>query len=280
MSGVLRWGLAAVLAVLAGGVFPVAALEKETQARLLEEATEAFREGNRLREDDPEAAQERYEKATLRLERIIREGGVENGKLYYNLGNIWFQRGDIGRALLNYARAERYMPNNLQLQQNLAFVRQQRTDRFEESEKRKVLKTVFFWHYDLASGTRLTLFGFFFVLVWVFATVRLFWRRRELTVAAAGCAVLAALLFTSLTLEASRYRNNPRGVVVADESVGRKGDGETYQPSFSEPLHAGTEFTVLDDRGAWLRVALPDERTCWLKRADVGLVRDTPGGSQ
>lgn len=259
------------------GAMPAQALEKSTQARLLEEATEAFREGNQLRGTDPEAAGEAYEEATLRLERIIREGGVENGRLYYNLGNVWYQRGDLGRALVNYLRAEKYIPNNVQLQQNLAFVRQQRTDAFQESEKRKVLKTLFFWHYDLASGTRLALFAGVFLLLWTLAAARLFWKRRELSVAIAACAALSALLFLSLTIEAARYHNTPRGVVVAEESTGRKGDGASYQASFSDPLHAGTEFTVLDDRGSWLRVALPDERTCWLPRSDVALVQDTPG---
>ncbi len=254
-----------------------AAMERDTQLRLLNEATEAFRNGNELLSTDKEGAQDNYEKATLRLERIIREGGVENGKLYYNLGNIWFQRGDLGRALVNYLRAQQYMPNNVQLQQNLSFVRQQRADSFQESEKRKVLKTLFFWHYDLASQTRLTLFSGLFLLLWVLATLRLFWKRRELSVAVALCAMLSGLLFISLSIEASQYRNNPKGVVVADESVGRKGDGETYQPSFSEPLHAGTEFTVRDDRGSWILVALADERTCWLKRSEVALVQDNVG---
>ncbi|MCF6284505.1 MAG: tetratricopeptide repeat protein [Candidatus Hydrogenedentes bacterium] len=271
--------LIAILALGAVWVSPVTAagLEHETQVRLLNEATEAFREGNRLVGTDKEAAQTHYEKAVLRLERIVREGGIENGKLYYNLGNIWYQRGDLGRAMLNYLRAEQYIPNDIQLHQNLAFVRQQRTDAFQESEKRKVLKTLFFWHYDLASQTRLTLFSAFFLLLWILATARLFWKRRELTAGIAVCAALSGLLFLSLTVEASQYQNNPRGVVLAAECVARKGDGESYQPSFSEPLHAGTEFTLRDDRGSWVFVTLNDDRTCWLQRSDIALVQDKLG---
>lgn len=268
----------AVAVLVLGIVFlmPTRASEmtRETALELLDEATEAFREGNRLLASDPAGAQASYEKATLRLERIIREGGVENGKLYYNLGNIWYQRGDLGRAIVNYLRAQRYIPNDMQLQQNLSFVRQQRTDTFQESEKRRLLKTLFFWHYDLSSHIRLRLFGAGFLLLWVMAGARLFWKRRELTVTVGICALVSGLLFISLTVESSQYRNNPRGVVIADECIGRKGDGETYQPSFSEPLHAGTEFTLRDDRGSWIYVSLPDERSCWLQRADVALVQD------
>ena len=236
------------------------------------EAIKAFEAGNGLVATDPAAAQAEYEKATLRLEQIIREGGVENGKLYYNLGNVWFQRGDVGRAILNYLRAEQYMPNNVNLQQNLAYVRQQRKDSFKQTEKRKVLNTLFFWHYDIPSGIRLRVFTCAFLAFWGLAGARLFWKRGLLNGALVLTGLLAGLLFLSLTVEARGHRAHPAGVVVAEESVARKGDGETYQPSFGEPLHAGTEFTVLEDRGDWVQVTLPDERNCWLDRRDVALV--------
>lgn len=254
-------------------------LDRNDLEALASEATTAFQEGNRLTATDPAAAQAQYEKATLRLEHLIRDGGIENGELYYNLGNIWYQRGDLGRSILNYRRAEQYIPNNVNLNQNLAFVRQQRKDVFGETEQRKVLSTVFFWHYDLASGTRLRLFALSFIMFWGLAAWRLYRNYGLLNGALIATGVVAASLFLSLTLEARYYRNHPAGVVTAAESVARKGDGETYQPSFAEPLHAGTEFTVLEDRGAWLQVALPDGRNCWLQRGDVGLVREKPGSA-
>lgn len=274
-----RCGAFLMAAMLIAVGLPVAAeqLGKADLERLLSESTEAFEAGNRLFATDEGAAQAEYEKATLRLERIIRDGQVENGKLYYNLGNIWYQRGNIGRSILNYLRAERYIPNNVNLQQNLAFVRQQRKDAFEPTEARKIAKTIFFWHYDLASGTRLRIFATCFLVFWGLAAARLYWRHDLLTAAIAGTGLLALLFFVSLTVEANYHRNHPRGVIVAPEVVARKGDGVTYQPSFAEPLHAGTEFTVEEDRGDWLLVALPDERTCWLPRADVGLVGELPG---
>lgn len=266
-----------VLLFVAGaiaGVIPVhaASMDRDEMETAFAEAINAFEAGNSLVATDPAAAQAEYEKATLRLEQIIRECGVANGKLYYNLGNVWFQRGDVGRAILNYLRAEQYMPNNVNLQQNLAFVRAQRKDAFEQTEKRKVLNTLFFWHYDIPSGIRLRVFSLAFLAFWGLAGARLFIKRSALNGALAVTGVLAGLLFISLSVEARGHHAHPAGVVVAEESVGRKGDGMTYQPSFGEPLHAGTEFTVLEDRDDWVQVTLPDERTCWLARRDVALV--------
>ena len=269
----LLFALPLVLVTLAAlQAQPAIAMERAELESTFHEAITAFEAGNKLVATDPAAAQAEYEKATLHLEQVIREGGIENGKLYYNLGNVWFQRGDLGRAILNYLRAEQYMPNNVNLQQNLAYVRQQRKDAFEQTEKRKVLNTLFFWHYDIPSGIRLRIFTLAFLGFWGFATARLFYRHGAINGGLAAAGVLAGLLFISLTVEARSHRAHPLGVIVAAESTGRKGDGETYQPSFAEPLHAGTEFTVLEDRGNWIQASLPDERTCWLARADVALV--------
>ncbi|MBX3177483.1 MAG: hypothetical protein KF886_08990 [Candidatus Hydrogenedentes bacterium] len=271
----------AALIALAGLSAPGArALDGDAREALLSEATAAFQEGNRLIAPDPAAAQAQYEKATLLIERIIREGGVENGRLYYNLGNIWFQRGDIGRAILNYLRAEQYIPNNVNLAQNLAYVRQQRRDAFTTAARRKVLNTLFFWHYDISSGVRLRIFAVCFIAFWALAAARLYARRPGMNGALFVLGAASSALFLSLTLEARSYRNEPLGVILAEETVARKGDGETYQPSFAEPLHAGTEFRVREDRGAWLHVVLPDDRTCWIRRDAVGLVKETPGENQ
>jgi uncharacterized protein YgiM (DUF1202 family) len=55
--------------------------------------------------------------------------------------------------------------------------------------------------------------------------------------------------------------------------VARKGNSETYEPSFKDPLHSGTEFTLIEDRGDWYQIELADARTCWVTSKDVALVR-------
>ena len=53
---------------------------------------------------DPEQAKALYLKAALRFERIAQEGNIQNGKLYYNMGNTYFRMGDIGRAIRDMRR--------------------------------------------------------------------------------------------------------------------------------------------------------------------------------
>ncbi len=243
---------------------------------LLDEANAWFQKGNDLSATDPDAARDCYDKAILRFERIVQEGGIRNGKLYYNLGNAYFLIGDMGRSILNYLRAEQYIPNDPNLHQALGYARAQRTDRFTEPQGKRVLRTVFFWHYDLATSVRVILFGVCFVMFWMSATIRLFRKHGLLRWMLVGSATLSLFLFASLAIEHAARVRNPAGVMIADETVARKGNSETYQPSFQEPVHAGAEFALLETRGDWHQIRLGDGRFCWIPRGSAQLVRD-PG---
>ena len=38
----------------------------------------------------------------------------------------------------------------------------------------------------------------------------------------------------------------------------------TSAPAFLDPLHSGTEFKRLENRGTWWHVRLADGQTCWI----------------
>ncbi|MCK4236034.1 MAG: hypothetical protein KAX38_02870, partial [Candidatus Krumholzibacteria bacterium] len=212
--------------------------------RHLGEGLDYFRKAVDLDRSDPEAARDYYLKSILHLERIVEEGGVRNGKLFYDIGNAYFRLGDLGRAVLNYKRAALYIPNDANLRQNLEHARSRRIDRVESKEREKVFKTLFFLHYDIPSRVRFMIFICSFALAWVFAALLLFIKRGGIRLALIIVSVVSAVFLISLIVEAVSLSRRPEGVVVVEEVVARKGDAETYQPSFTEPLHSGTEFSL------------------------------------
>jgi len=245
----------------------------EEISRLFHEANRMFAEADKLAISDPKKATALYKKSILRFERIIKEDGIENGKLYYNIGNIYFRTKDIGRAILNYRRAAQYIGNDVNLQQNLEFARNTRKDQIEEKQQTKILKTLFFWHYDFDTKTRLIMFTISFALLWIFATVRIFFKKPFFKWAISITTAFSILFAGSLLITYHTLNKTIPGVIIAQEVVARKGNSESYKKSFKDPLHAGTEFTLIEHRGNWLQVELPDARTCWLPASDVELVR-------
>jgi len=229
----------------------------------LASAEAAFGKAVELDSTDPEAAADYYRKALLHYERLV-ASGVRNGKLYYNIGNAWFRLDDVGRAILNYRRSELYNPADPNLEQNLQFARSRRVNRIETQQRDRVFKTLFFIHYDVPTRVRFGIFLASFILIWASATVMIFLRRSWLRNLIIAFSAVCAILLVSLAWEKISLTRNPAGVVVAPEVTARKGDGDTYQPSFTAPLYSGTEFILLEQRPDWWYIELEDGARSWI----------------
>lgn len=238
---------------------------------LLGEAEALFRQANETAADNPEAAKDLYEKSLMRYERIANT--VSNGRLYYNIGNIYFKLGNIGQAILNYKKAEQYMPNDRNLKRNLDFVLSRRADRVEQSEKARILHALFFWHYETSFSARSRLFFVFFALTWLAASLRLFYHAPALNRLILVSAILAGIMLVSLSAESVTLAKTKPGVIINEKVTARKGDGEAYEKSFEQPLHAGTDCTLIEKRGNWTRIRLTDGVECWVPSESVEFVR-------
>ncbi len=247
-------------------------LSETELGRHLSLAEEAFRQGVALDQTDPRAARDEYERALLHYERIEREDGVRNGRLYYNIANTYFRLGDLGRAILNYKRAALYIPRDENLDQNLEYARSRRTDRIELEESERIFKTLFFLHYDVPSRIRLAIFAVAFAVVWALAALVLFIRWSVLRTLLVVASLVCGLFLLSIVVEAVQAARNPEGVITAREVMARKGDADTYQPSFTEPLHAGTEFTALERRPGWIHIELGNGSRGWIPQSAGELV--------
>jgi tetratricopeptide (TPR) repeat protein len=249
------------------------ACDQKDLADLLRQGTELFHQASDVERTDPVKARDLYHQSAMKFEQIVSTGDIHNGKLYYNIGNAYFKMNDLGRAILNYRKAQLLTPDDPNLRQNLTFARSKCLDKIPEKQEKKVLQTLFFWHYDLASKTRTIIFGFFFLTFWTLAAVRLFTKKPTLNWLLIGSGALSLILLASLSIDAWSQSKNISGVILIPEVTARKGDSETYQPSFNEPLHAGTEFDLLEDRGQWLHIELADGRSCWVPAKTVGLIK-------
>jgi hypothetical protein len=264
--------IAALLATLFALPGMSAASSGTRCAELFKAANDLYHRADQAATQNPAEAQRLYRQAVMRYESIVTTGGIHNGKLYYNIGNCYFRIKDIGRAILNYRRAMQYIPNDPNLRQNLAVARRQRQDRIDEAQDTRVFKTLFFWHYDLSTHTRILLFSIFFAAGWLMAILRRFAARSILKWGVVISLGASVLLGGSLATEAvARSRTTP-GVIIDTAVTARKGNSEAYAQSFTQPLHAGTEFTVIEKRDNWYYIRLADERTCWIPAKSAQLV--------
>jgi hypothetical protein len=260
--------LTAAFMIISSSLYAAGLSTEEIQSDLAE-AQKAFQRGLELEGSSPESARDYFRSSILHYRRMIEEGGVRNGKIFYNIGNAYFRLDDLGRAILNYKRAALYIPNDDNLKQNLQYARGRRKNKIEEKAREKVFKTLFFLHYDLSYSVRFLVFLVSFALIWLAASLYIFIRSGRLKIAIIIFALFSAGFFTSLMVETINFARSPAGVIIKDEVVARKGDAVTYQPSFTDPLRAGTEFQLIEDRGVWWQIELVDGIRCWIQ-SDAG----------
>ncbi len=229
------------------------------------EIDQLFTEANRLfnaarSEADLRQALENY--------RAILERGVENGRLYFNLGNAHLRLKEYGPAILNLRRALLYVPGDPWSLRMIESARAQATDTFPERSERKVLRTIFFWHHQTPFETRLWAALAAHVLFWLLLTLRLFTHvpfQRTCLVALAVIGLAAGISagvegFGSGTAEV---------VVVLPEVEVRTGPGAGYELFFAKPIHSGVEAIAIETRGNWVNLEFPGGVRGWTTASAV-----------
>jgi tetratricopeptide (TPR) repeat protein len=250
--------------LIAAGASAEEKLSKQQLYSTFNQANDAFRQANST-VDDTDKANSLYENAILGYEKIIREGRVENPKLYYNLANAYLLKGDIGRAVLNYRRAERLDRSDSDIHKNLAFARSRCVDKVEIKTEKQILQTLFFWHYDFSMRVKFTVACVCFAIFCLGLAATVWFGRKSLLTATTCIAAVLLLCFAgSVAVEGYSRITNLSGVIVAPEVVAYQGDGQNYPPSFKAPLHAGTEFELVERRPGWSHIKLADGSDGWI----------------
>ncbi len=262
-----------IITLLFVGASQLSAQLSDDQAFILfDKANQSFRQANES-SSDPLKAQTLYEKSILSYSKIIAEAHIENPKLYYNLANAYLLSNDIAKAILNYRRAEKLDSADADIQKNLAFARSRRIDTVTIKTEKRVLQTLFFWHYDFSLKARFVTSCISFAVVCLSLTAML-WLGRS-PAANVICTITAILLIcclASVIVTSVGTANDISGVITAYEVVARQGDSLNYPPSFREPLHAGTEFEVIESRPGWLHIKLFDSSDAWIPDTTADLI--------
>ncbi len=210
---------------------------------------------------------------------LLYDDAVENGYLHYNLGNTYYALGDIGRAILEYRRAERLIPSDARLAENLDAAIRRRIDADTHGEFTRIVRTLSLRNYWIGYRQTATVFGIAFVAFWAWLAIGLFRRPFGYRVVAALLGLIWLAAGAAGVFYVASEASNRDGVLLADESVARKGPGTSYERAYEAPLHAGTEFETIEERGGWWNIRFDNGDTCWIRADDAEHVverRDDP----
>ncbi len=231
----------------------------ETPEQLFDEANQAYR-------------QAKYTEAIKKYEQIA--DGNMSGDVYYNLGNAYYKAGNLGKAILNYERAMRWMVNDDDVHHNLQLANLMITDKIEPVPR------LFVWDWWDSIKSAFTLTGItwiaylFFVLVIGAIIVMILapsyaWRR---TAFLAGSLSLLLLIFSATVFVAKLDAVRSAGTAIVTANITTLKNSPDLNSTDAFVLHNGIKVAIIDKVSNWWKIRLADGKVGWMDQTAAEII--------
>lgn len=227
---------------------------------LFDEAVSAYQRG-------------KFDSAAIGFTRIA-QGGIDDSRVWYNLGNSHFKSGHIGAALVSYRRGMRLNPRDADLVANYRYVRLFAADKIEP------VGELFLTTWWRAAVDRLSIYEARWlaaIAFWLAAVVTIwkFWPEigRRARIPMWMVAAVWAIWLISTGASATCYARDVAtrdGFVVATQTDVRGGPGTEYTLQFV--AHDGLAGVVERTESGWHLVRFPNGLKGWLQAAAFELI--------
>ncbi len=214
--------------------------------------------------------EQRFDDAIVAYE-AMRALSIEDGVLYYNLGNAYFKAGKIGLAVLNYERALKLMPGDEETRTNLTFATELIADAVEPAPLPLVIRWLVRLYQRVRPDTLARVLSLSFVLAGALLTIFLYdawpsWRTAAIS-ALVLCGSTAFLSGATLLAKLNAEANRVEAIVLTDNAYVRSGPGEG-SPRLAE-VHEGLKVRVIAEREDWFQVTLANGLAGWIRRTEM-----------
>jgi len=232
------------------------------------EKEQLFSEGNAFYQEG------KYSETLKAYQRIL-DMGYESGSLYYNVGNCYYKLQDIGRAILFYERAKKFMPGDEDLKINLTLANLAVMDkiitrpqfilfRIVRGFTHLVPQSIMMW---VVVGLYLGFVGSF--VVWIVL------RKRVLRLTGFRLGVFLGILFLVFGLSlVGRLREagqKVEGIILVDKVDVMSAPSEDEGVEVFS-LHEGTKVWVDQRSGEWMEIVIADGKVGWVKQEALEII--------
>jgi hypothetical protein len=206
----------------------------------------------------------KYSEAAKNYENLAASQGP-GGAVYYNLGNAYFKQGDLARATLNYLRARRLMPRDVELNENLEYARSLASDEAKQPDSFPLAALMDSFKNRFSLG-ELALIASLALAVWTALLCAVIYMdpspfRRLINRMGTLVLLGSLIIFGSLALGAYEDRTSPHGIIMPDRIEVHAGPGADFSTVFI--LHAGAEVSVTRYRNDWAKISFPGAGSGW-----------------
>ena len=211
---------------------------------------------------DREERMEKFRQAQ-RLFSYVSDKGVNTPALYTNIGTSALQAENLGNAVLSFRRALLLDPDYPKALKNLKQARKLLPNWVPKPSDENILDSFFTWNKSISTSERTGLAAIFFFVSSIGFSISIYWRIGAVRNLSFLPLFIWIVLITSHVIEINSS-DGKEAVVTVNDTIARVSDSINSPQSFSQPLPAGIEVVVLEERGDWARVILSNRREAWL----------------
>jgi tetratricopeptide (TPR) repeat protein len=206
-----------------------------------------------------------YDKALAQYTAIISHG-LESGNIYFNMGNCYFKKGDLGNAAVYYARARALIPRDSDLEANYSYLKTQlgigsEAQGFAGGRLVRMLDRIC----DGASIDMLTVAiacGYVGLCLFLILSLYIGLLKKIRVVLVCVTVVACALAMVALKRKVDYW--NRCAIVVAQKCEAKFEPSDSATTYFT--LGQGSAVEVVESSGNWSKIRRSDGRAGWLHK--------------
>jgi hypothetical protein len=242
------WGLSTLLSQ------PINASNLPNEA--IEQAEHFFLSGLERQLDEPAEAHADFERAAALYELALEYSHLpgQRARLHYNAASARFFAGEKGRSLAHLLTARALLPEDSTIRRAIDHIRTERIDRIPLSWHEQMLSSPLSIAQNFSQTSQRMVLTLLLVAICLLVFLYTFYSLRAIRIAALAGMTIGLLLAFLLAWEHALLNAQDSGVIVAEETIARQGNGLLYPRALESPLHDAFEFRWLEQRGEWLAI--------------------------
>jgi len=210
-----------------------------------------------------------YDEAIAEYKKL-NEKSLESGNFYYNIGNCYFKKGDLGKSILNYEKAKKILPRDKDLIANYEYAKSNIEIKSIEPKSLWIIKEVdnFFEQFTIDEITKV-LFVFYIILLIVTGVcivLRIPTVKKVMVISVP--AILVLCNFISLSKRVDQI--NKEAIVIENKIEAKFEPFEKAATHFI--LYEGVKVTILSLNGNWCKIKRIDNKIGWINKDQLSII--------
>lgn len=213
-------------------------------------------------------ANQNYQEALIYFDSLNNSGFVST-ELYYNLGNCYYKKNELGKAILYFEKAKVLSPNDEDINHNIAFCNKLIRDKTGEIHESPVKKLLFG---SFSANTYGILALIFSLIAATFISLKLFVTiNRKIRATIIIFSIIIMTSFLGLSILSNNYQSNARFAIIIPSKVNIYTEPKE-ESKVTFVLHEGSKIEIIESLNDWNKIKFGNGKIGWINASNIELI--------